>query len=70
MGMDLYTTEKLILDQHRRQVAEGERMTRLLEADERSPLRAWTAARLRSLADRLDHYSASGREGVTLFRID
>jgi hypothetical protein len=70
MGMDLYTAEKLILDQHRHQVAEGERVTRLLGADQRSPLGTWTAARLRSLADRVDHYSASSREGVTLFRID
>jgi hypothetical protein len=70
MGMDLYTSEKLILDQHRHQVAEGERVTRLLGADQRSPLRTWTAARLRSLADRVDHYSGSSREAVTLFRID
>ena len=68
--MNLYTTEKLILDRHRHQVAEGERMVRLLEAGGSRPLRAWAAARLRSLADRLDHLSASSREGVTLFRID
>jgi hypothetical protein len=65
MGMDLYTTEKLILDQHRHQVAEGERMSRLLDAGERSPLRSWTAARLRSLADRLDR---TQRGVITLVR--
>jgi hypothetical protein len=68
--MDLYTSEKFILDRHHDQVTDGERMARLLDQSERSPLRAWTAARLRSLADRLDHCSGSSREAVTLFRID
>ncbi|HXN90671.1 MAG TPA: hypothetical protein VN906_04225 [Candidatus Sulfotelmatobacter sp.] len=68
--MDLYTSEKLILDRHHDQVTDGERMARLLDRSEVSPLRTWTAARLRSLADRLDHYSGSSREAVTLFRID
>lgn len=68
--MDLYTAEKMILDRHHQRVADGERTTRLLDFTECSPLRAWTASRLRSLADRLDHYSGSSREAVTLFRLD
>lgn len=63
--MDLYTAEKLILDRHLEQVNEGERMTRLLDRADNGALRAWTAARLRALADRLDR---TQRGVVTLVR--
>jgi len=53
--MDHYTSERWLLDNHRRMVEAAERRMRL--APETAPLpglRVWAACRLRSLADRLD----------------
>jgi hypothetical protein len=52
--MDLYTSERYVLDRHREMVEAAER--RAVLAGERRPVRVrrWAAGRLRSLADRLD----------------
>jgi hypothetical protein len=53
--MDLYSSERNVLERHRQRIADAERVSRLLTgARTRTPLRVWTAARLRAMAERLD----------------
>jgi hypothetical protein len=54
LGMDHYTTERLILEAHRTMVRTAEERSRLLVEPAGAPLRWWMAGRLRTLADRLD----------------
>jgi hypothetical protein len=54
-AMDLYTSERNLLDRHRQRIVDAERVSRLLTAsDRRHAWRLWTAARLRAMAERLD----------------
>ena len=54
-AMDHYTAERLLLERHREMANAAERRARLAPPTEARPLmRLWMAARLRSMADRLD----------------
>lgn len=68
--MNLYTSEKLVLDRHHRMVAEGERLTRLMGSTPQRSLRVWTAACLRQLAERIDKTPVPARKSITLFRVE
>jgi hypothetical protein len=53
--MDLYPSERLLLERHEAVVREAELRARLLPDLDQSPsLKTWMAGRLRGLADRLD----------------
>ena len=52
--MDLYTSERLLLDRHREMARAAERRARMAPPSAAAPVRVWMAARLRSMADRLD----------------
>jgi hypothetical protein len=53
--MDLYPSERLLLERHEAVVREAELRARLLPDLDQSPgLNTWMAERLRGLADRLD----------------
>jgi len=52
--MDHYTSERLLLERHREMVRAAERRARMAPASADAPVRVWMAARLRSMADRLD----------------
>ena len=53
--MDHYTAERLLLEGYREMARAAERRARLTPASQPAPeLRVWMAARLRSMADRLD----------------
>ncbi len=52
--MDLYTSERLLLERHREMARAAERRARLAPPAAGAPVRVWMAARLRSMADRLD----------------
>jgi hypothetical protein len=52
--MDLYTSERLLLARHRAMARAAERRARLTPPVAGTPVRVWMAARLRSMADRLD----------------
>jgi hypothetical protein len=54
VGMDHYTTERLMLEAHRTMVRTAEQRSQLMPEATRAPLRWWMAGRLRTLADRLD----------------
>lgn len=55
IAMDLYTSERFVLDRHREMVEAAERRAGLDRGhDRRTDVRRWAAGRLRSLADRLD----------------
>jgi hypothetical protein len=69
--MDLYSSERIVLDRHRQRVADAERLTRLLGASpRRHPFRVWTAGRLRAMAERLDRTTPHERRVVKLFRTE
>ncbi len=53
-AMDLYTSERLLLDSHREMARAAERRARLAPPSAAVPARVWMAARLRSMADGLD----------------
>jgi hypothetical protein len=52
--MDHYTAERLLMERHREMVRAAELRARLAPPVRSAPARVWMAARLRSLADRLD----------------
>jgi hypothetical protein len=52
--MDHYTPERLLMERHREMVRAAELRARLAPPVRGTPARVWMAARLRSLADRLD----------------
>ena len=53
--MDMYSSERLLLERHEAVVREAELRARLLPDLDQSPgLNMWVAGRLRGLADRLD----------------
>ena len=53
--MDLYSSERLLLERHEAVVREAELRARLLPDLDQSPgLNMWVAGRLRGLADRLE----------------
>jgi len=54
IGMDLYTSERFVLDRHREMVAAAERHVKVSAAPRRRDARRWAAGRLRALANRLD----------------
>ena len=54
IAMDLYTSERFVLDRHREMVEAAERHATLGRDRRRTHVRRWAAGRLRSLADRLD----------------
>ncbi|HEX2645893.1 MAG TPA: hypothetical protein VHO95_01570 [Candidatus Dormibacteraeota bacterium] len=69
--MDLYTSERILLDRHRQRVADAERLSYLLAGTQRRhPWRVWTAGRLRAMAERLDRQAPHERRSVTLFRME
>ncbi len=69
--MDLYSSERNVLDRHRQLVADGELRERLLAgAHPRRPWRVWTAGRLRAMAEHLDRTTPHERRVVTLFRME
>ena len=53
--MDHYTAERLLLERQREMASIAERRARLARrGDDEPAIRVWMAARLRSMADRLD----------------
>jgi hypothetical protein len=52
--MDLYHSERFVLDRHRHMMESAERRARLGRGSRPVPMRRWAAGRLRSLADRLE----------------
>jgi hypothetical protein len=52
--MDHYTAERLLLQRHQEMAKAAERRARLAPAYPAPVMRLWMAARLRSVADRLD----------------
>jgi hypothetical protein len=53
--MDVYTSERLLLERHAAVVREAERRARLLpDIDQSLGFNTWVAMRLRGLADRLE----------------
>lgn len=57
--MDLYTSERLLLERHQAIAREAELHSRLLpESDASVGLNTWVAERLRRLADRLDGHAS------------
>jgi len=69
--MDLYSSERNLLDRHSQRVADAERLSRLLAGSSaRRPWRVWTAGRLRAMAERLDRTTPHERRAVTLFRTE
>ena len=53
-AMDHYTAERLLLERHREIARAAERRARMAPPVAGPPMRVWMAARLRSMADRLD----------------
>jgi hypothetical protein len=52
--MDHYTAERLLMERHREMARAAELRARLAPPMGGAPARLWLAARLRSMADRLD----------------
>jgi len=55
--MDLYTSERLFIERHRRMVEEAERRALLARQGYSPTVRLWAADHLRLLADRLERSS-------------